>query len=133
MTRRRGGIIIEVAISAGLLGVVFVAVSHLLGVVAHRQRIAEARREATQEAANALERALLIPFDELAPARLAEISLDDREEGWLRDPKLTWSVEMLEGSPPTKRLTAEVVWFTGNAAPQRVLLSAWQVQERAAP
>jgi len=85
----------------------------------------DARQEAIEAAANVLEAARVVPWDELTPAWAGRQRLPAPRAGRLLDPELQVRVEPEPSRPQTKRLTVVVRWSPdpGKPAQQVQLVS----------
>ena len=73
--KRRGVLLIEVIAACGLTAVLLALCVQMLSLTALERRHIERRAIALQEAANLIERASAMPFDELSDAKLAELTI----------------------------------------------------------
>jgi prepilin-type N-terminal cleavage/methylation domain-containing protein len=108
---RRGFTITEIMVALGLLGVALVMVAQV-GIWALRERARITDREAAQEmAANVLESARAVGWEELTPewAQAQRLPEAYAERGWV----LEVHVKAEESRPLLKRVTVAVLWKAG--------------------
>jgi prepilin-type N-terminal cleavage/methylation domain-containing protein len=114
---RRGFTVTEIMVALGLLGVALVLVAQV-GVWALRERARMTDREAAQEmAANVLESARAVGWEELTPewAQAQRLPEAYAERGWA----LEVHVAPEESRPLLKRVTVDVLWKAGTGPSQR--------------
>jgi hypothetical protein len=124
--RRRGALLLEVSIAAGLVAVAMVAVAQLMAVAAQQERAWEYRRMAAQEAANALEQVMSLPWDQVTENRVGELALSPDAARRLPVGRLACQLEIDAGDLSSKRIVAEVSWKNRAEDRERVLLTAWR-------
>lgn len=130
---RRGSILIEVSIAAGLVAVAMIAVAQLLAVAARQDRALEQRQLAAQEAANSLEQILARPWDELTPEWLQNLSLSSESRRLLPDGRLVCEMETVAEEPSSKRIVATVSWQVNADQRNQLQLTAWRFRSGAKP
>jgi hypothetical protein len=124
--KRRGSLLVEVSVAAGLVAIALIAVAQLVIVSAKQERVLDQRQIAAQEAANALERVLGRSWNDVTAERLSELSLGVDDLHRLPDGKLKCEMELLSEQPPTKKITAQVSWRNQAGGRDHVQLSAWK-------
>ncbi len=107
-----GEVVIALAVLAAAGSLVAVALTQLL---ADRSRL-DARLEAVEAAANALEEARARPWDGLTPEWAAALPTPPVLARWPGS-KLTVKVVPEPGRPRVRRVTAEVTWDRGEMEP----------------
>jgi len=128
---RRGNITLEMIVSCGLLAVVIGLSVQMLASTALQRRYTERRAIALQEAANLVERASALSYDEITMERLKEITLSDEVRKIL--PEAVAALTLLEepasevsGGVPGKRVQVELKWIGAGHVPEApVRLSYW--------
>lgn len=108
--KSRGVLLIEVLAACGLTAVLLALCVQVLSLTALERRHIERRAIALQEAANLVERAAALPFDELTDAKLAELSLSPEVVQILPQAKSTFTVSDEPGDLPAKRVRVEIHW-----------------------
>ena len=131
--RRRGSVLLEVSLAAGIVAMAMIAIAQLLAVAAQQERAIEQRRVAAQEAANALEQLLARPWSDLIPERLADVTLSENSIERLPSGQLICALEESTERPSSKRITATVSWQNRGGQEERVRFSAWRFQQEATP
>jgi hypothetical protein len=85
---------------------------------------------ATQEAANLLERAEALQWNELTNQNAAKLQLSAQARQALPEGRAEVRVEGLAGTPPAKRVAASVRWRPQLGEPEReVRLVAWRYKK----
>jgi prepilin-type N-terminal cleavage/methylation domain-containing protein len=133
MKNRRGLSLIELTVALIILGVALVAVAQTVTMAARLRREIHRRRVATQEAANALERLVALPWRQLDEPALDDLELSPTGEEVLPDGKLSAEVENVAGPPVGRRIRVAVTWK--NAAGETdgaVRLVGWSFHDREA-
>src|SRR5688572_24094025 len=110
LMRRRGSLLVEVAVAASLVVIALIGVAQLVIVSGRQVRVLDQRRYAAQIAANALERVLARSWNEVTAERLSELSLSADDLHRLPEGQLKWELELSSEQPPTKRINAEISW-----------------------
>lgn len=114
--RRRGFTLAEMVIALAVLAATgSLAAAALTQLLADRSRL-DARVEAVEAAANALEEARARPWDQLTPEWAAARPTPPVLARWTGS-KLTVKVEPEPGRPRVRRVTAEVTWDRGQSDP----------------
>lgn len=131
--KRRGALLIEATIAVGLVAMAMIAVAQLLAISAQQERRIEQRHVAAQEAANALETALVRTWEDLTSERLSEIALPAAATSRLADGQLRLNVDLLDEQPVAKKLIAEVSWKSPTGERDLVRLCAWKFQLETQP
>ena len=130
--RRQGFSIVEMIVSAILLGVVLTTTVPLLGWAAGQRHASRQRQFALNEVANVMEQLTLRSWETVTKQSAREIELSEPARAYLTDGRLTVAVSQPKGGPPAKRITVELSWK--NRAGEFVSpasLTAWiyQIQE----
>jgi hypothetical protein len=118
--------LLELALSAALLGALIVVSLQLLAALSAQRRTAERQAIAMQEAANLLERVSALPWREVTPERLADVRMSQGAQQALSGATATLSVTPENGKPAAKHVRVEIGW--DDAAPRvdaPVRLHAW--------
>ena len=121
---RRGGTFLEMTISCLLLALLVGFLAQTSVQFVRQQRIASARESAARTAANMLDRTLTLPFEDLTPERLAEVSEDE----W--SGAVQWDVdERQEDALTARRVQLTLTWQTQNTA-YATRLAHWRFRPR---
>ncbi len=108
--KRRGVLLIEVIAACGLTAVLLALCVQMLSLTALERRHIERRAIALQVAANLIERASALPFDELSDAKLAELTISPEVGKILPQAKSVFTVSDEPGDLPARRVRLEVYW-----------------------
>ena len=126
-TRRRGSMFVETAIGISLAVVVMIAVAQLVAVVAKQRRDVAQTRLATQEVSNAMERVIVLPWNELTTETIAGLDVSRPAIMALDDPQLSITVTELNAALPTKQVEIALSWRDhANRRVEPVRLVAWK-------
>ncbi len=150
MTRNRAGLtLIEVAVSAAVLGTVLTTVAQVIQWSASEHRAAQRKRCALEAATAVLDQFTVRGWSEITPKAAAAIRLPADTTGFLLDPRLVVTVsearKQIEGggdrkhvensldnvsapidSLPSKKIVVDVIWANGSGGrDERVQLSTW--------
>ncbi len=132
---RRGVILLEVVAACGLMAVLVAVCLQMLAVTTATRRTVERRAIALQEAANLLERASALSWQDITPERLTEIDIAPSVREILPGAVARWSVKTpAEPGPPATQVRVEITWI--NPAGQTdvpVRLSYWMYAAHVAP
>lgn len=132
---RRGSLLVESALSAVIIATVIISVAQLLALSARQQRQTQQRQLALETAANLLDQAYALPWDELDTAHVSALQLPNEVERQLPGVTLQASVVEAPGSATTepldrqtvRRLEIRVSWFPTVQSPsETVQLRAWR-------
>jgi Tfp pilus assembly protein PilE len=150
VTRNRAGLtLIEVAVSAVVLGTVLTTVAQVIQWSATEHRAAQRKRCALEAATAVLDQFTVRGWSEITPKAAAAIQLPADTTGFLLDPRLVVTVseatKQIEGggdrkhadnsreivaapidSLPSKKIVVDVIWADGSGGrDERVELSTW--------
>ena len=126
-TRRRGSMFVETAIGIALALVVMIAVAQLIAVVAKQRHEVAQTRLATQVVANAMERVMVLPWDEVTADAAERFEQARLPAGTLDDSQLSISVLDAGDTIPTKRIEIALSWRDRAARRvEPVRLVAWK-------
>lgn len=129
--KRRGFTLLEVSAAGAMLAVAMTLAVQALGAMAADRRALDRRREATQEAANVMERLAARPWDELTPEALGDAKPSPEARKAL--PGVTLKVAVAPQGD-LKRLAVEVRWHgQGGPAEVPVRLTSWVARRKEAP
>ncbi len=111
-SRRRGSLLVEVAMAAVLLMIAMTLTVKVIGLVALERRASERRQRALVEVANVMERITAYPFDEVTPELAGRLTLSPPARQSLADSELAVDVA---GSEPgqgrsAKRIAIKLRW-----------------------
>jgi len=123
---RRGYMLMEAMAGAAVLAVLITVCLQMFASMTVSRRAAEQRALALQAAANTIERISALPWDQITPERLAEITLPPSTQEHLGGGNLKLTLRPLETVGPAKQLQVEITWPNsagGTDAPVR--LSYW--------
>jgi hypothetical protein len=122
---RRGVILLEVIVGCGLLAVLLAVCVQLLSVTAIERRESQRRAIALVEVANLVERVSAMPYDDVTPEKLNELSLSPDVEHLLPGGTAQLTVDDEPGDVPAKRVQVKIHWGTGRHAPAPARLTYW--------
>lgn len=108
--QRRGIVLIEVLTACGLLAVLLALCIQLLSLTAIERRHVERRAIAMQAAANLVEQASIVPFDQLTDEKLAAIETSSGIARLLPDVMTTFTVVEDREDSTAKRIRVEIQW-----------------------
>ena len=131
---RRGTIFVEALIAITIILVTMGAVAQVVAISIRQRREVEQIRVATQEAANVMERAFGLPWNELNEQTAASIAISHSATESLDEPRLQVSIETMNDSIPAKRIVVRISWV--NRAGERVepiQLISWQHSSEVGP
>ncbi len=132
-TRRRGAMLVEVAIGVALAVVVMIAVAQLVAVVAKQRREVAQTHLATQEVANVMERVMVLPWGELTTEAAEQFVAAHPPAAALDDPQLSITVSDSDDPLPTKEIEIALSWRDhAHRRVEPVRLVAWKHQPIAA-
>ena len=107
---RPGVTLLEVVVSALLLGVIVVAAMQLFKTVGLQRRAIERRHVAIREAGNVLERIAAVPWARLTPQSVGEIRLSEAARQALPGAELAVDVTEPGQEPGLKRVAVRIGW-----------------------
>jgi hypothetical protein len=90
--KRRGSLLVEVAMATVLLMIAMTMTVRVLGWVASERRSSERRQRAVLEVSNVMERITAYPFEEVTPDLARRITLSDAARALLPDSELSVGV-----------------------------------------
>lgn len=126
---------LEVVAACGLMAVLLAVCLQMLALTAATRRTVERRAIALQEAANLLERASVLAWQDVTPEQLATVDLTPSVREILPGAVAHWSVAATnEPGPLAKQVRVEINWT--NPAGQTdapVRLSSWRYATHVAP
>lgn len=143
VTRTRAGLtLLEVAVSAAVLGVILTTVAQVIQWSAAEHRAAQRKRCALESATTVLDRLTVRDWSAITPESAAAIPLPAEAVQWLVAPHLVVTVaeetqrpgplkngtpaSAKRESPPAKRITVELSWANRAGGPnEHVRLSTW--------
>ena len=124
-TVRRGAVVHEAIIATLLATMVIVGAAEVMVAVSKQNREVKRRSFARREAANLMEEAMLVPWQELAADAGRSFELSAAANNHLPNAKL--AVGVVEGDADAMRVTIEVTWGDGGEALARPMrLVAWR-------
>jgi hypothetical protein len=134
--RRRGSLLVELAMAAVLLMIAMALTVKVLGLVAHERRASERRQRALVEVANLMEQITAYPFEEVTPELGRRLSLRATARQSLPDAEL--AVEVADKEPgagrSARRIAIRLSWRAPGGEPVApVRLSSWIERRRSAP
>jgi hypothetical protein len=110
--KRRGSLLVEVAMATVLLMIAMTLVVKVLGWVGHERRSTERRQRALIEVANIMERITAYPFEQVTPDLARRITLSDTARGLLPDAEL--AVDVSDSKPDaggsSRRIALRLRW-----------------------
>ena len=125
--KRRGFTLLEVSVALLVLAVLTTICLQFFAAANDQRRQVFAHLTATQEAANLLERAEAVGWDELTFRNAARLKLSDQARQTLPDPRVEMLVDESSGTPPARRVVVAVHWRPQPGEPEReVRLVAWR-------
>ncbi len=108
--RRRGYLLIEVFVALTILAALFALVIQMVSTTARERRATERRAIALEHAANLLERASVISFEELSEQSLRDVAGSANAGQLLPESNIRWMVEEEGSEVPAKRVAIEMTW-----------------------
>lgn len=121
-----GHTLIETTIALAILAAAFVLVAQVLATCARQRRASDQLLLAQLEAANAAERIAALPYDQVVPDKLSELTLSNDAQAALPDGKLTATIEQSTDPVAQKRILTQVAWSAGEDRPQSFTLTTWR-------
>ncbi len=132
-SRRRGATIVEAVVSLVVLSTVTMIVVQSMAGMFGQQRMLRQQALAREEAANLMERAFALPWDQLTNDELAGWEISEPSLRSHAQAKLAMEVVPLEQSPASKRIRIEIsVPQPNRQASVEVQLVAWRYELRGA-
>lgn len=129
---RRGILLIDAAMAAGVLGVVLVAAVHLVGRLTEERRSLDRRQFAVVAVGNVMERVAVRSYDALTAEALGDVSIDATTARFLVDARLEVKVHEVEetaGGMIGKWITVELRWRgAGGMDEHPVRLTTWRAR-----
>ncbi len=126
-TCRRGSMFVETAIGIALAAVVMIAVAQLVALVAKQRREVAQARIATQEAANVMEHAMVLPWEALTTDAASQLELSDELASQLDAPQLSITVTPVDDVIPVKKIEVTLSWQDqANRRVEPIRLVAWR-------
>jgi hypothetical protein len=124
----------EYVLALGVIMIAAVLLTQLLATAAHQRRLGNERRLALEEAANRLERAALLPWDQLTAENIQRRQLQTAVQQALADAKLTAAVTDEQAGPvAARRIDVSLTWRnSAGVTVEPVTLSAWRFQDKEA-
>jgi prepilin-type N-terminal cleavage/methylation domain-containing protein len=133
LPRRRGFTILESMVALGILAVAMLLVAQVGYFALCERQGSAARQEALETAANILEAARGLAWEELTPAWAGRQKLPEHVAGRLRNGKLEVRVEPEASQPRMRRVTVEIRWSPEDDKPVRTVRLVALRSARAAP
>ncbi len=133
--RRRGYLLVEVFVALAILAALFVLVIQMVSTTARERRANERRAIALEHAANLLERASAIPYEQLSAESLREMAISSDAGQLLPEGDVRWTVDEEGSELPAKRVGVELTWRAPHGrsdAPVRLVTWAFPQSELAA-
>jgi hypothetical protein len=127
-SRRRGSLLVELAMATVLLMIAMTLTVKVLAIVASERRASERRQCALIEVANVMERITAYPFDQVTPALAGRLALSRAAHESLPDSELAVDVAASEPGPgqSTKRIAIRLRWRgSGGEWSAPVRLTSW--------
>lgn len=113
--------------AAAILGMLLVACVQMLSRTAVQQRTIANRRAAVQMAANAMERAYALSWEDLDSTATDAIAEAVVAQGMLRNARVEIALDEADTALPAKRIRITVGWKQGNDGVERTQhLTAWR-------
>lgn len=107
--RRNGITVTELVVSAALLSATLLLGIQTLHLASKQQRVSRSQRLALQEASNAMERMMTLPYDELVPVATQQVKLAPSAGHLL--PNATLQIEVTPLSDErAKKVAVTVMW-----------------------
>lgn len=132
--RRRGFTLLECVVAGALMLVVLALATQLFLWDSRERREVWRRQVAQQEAANALERLSLAPYDAISTKSLAEVRLSEEAQAWLPEGAIQATASDVTVPRTGRRIDVQVRWGAAGDAPiAPVRLSGWRFAPGGAP
>ncbi len=124
---RQGVTLLECTVALALLAAGLVMAAEVLVQCARNRQDSEKLLAVQLEAANVAERIAAMPYAELTPTNLQQISLSKSFQAWLPGVQLhISSIDASTGDPPHRRVKIEIVWPGEEETPRTVSLTTWR-------
>jgi Tfp pilus assembly protein PilE len=125
-TYRVGVTFVELIAAVAVMAVLFAAAVQMLAVAARQRRACERQRVALELASNLMERATILPYDQISKERLEQLAAD-------LEPKVagtSWRIDVYETNEEHllgKRVSLQLIWDPGTVrrSPE-IRLVAWR-------
>lgn len=126
MIERRGMMLLEVAVSVLLVGVLLALSVQVLGWTARERRSADRRAAALVEAGNQLDELSALPWNDITPDRLKTAQLSPEAIALLPEAKLEVTLTRPDDDATAKQITVSIDW-QGNHGEREapVRLTTW--------
>lgn len=126
MPHRRGTMLLEIAISVLLVGMLLAMSVQVFGWTARERRAADRRAAALVEAGNQLDQLTMVSWDELTDKSAEAVKLSDEATAILPDAKLEVLLKQSDKDTTSKQITVIIDWL-GNHRQREgpVKLTAW--------
>lgn len=131
--RFRGFVTVDVVTACVILALLFAVAVPVVSRTGALRAEARLHQLAVQEASNVLEKALLLPWDQLTAERLTAGGLSPAARTHLPDGRLNVTVELVDQTPRAKRVTVEVSWRRLDGQHRPVRLVAWFFEQKEQP
>jgi type II secretory pathway pseudopilin PulG len=128
--KRNGFTIFEAIVSLVVLAALTTLCLQFFAAAGDQRRQVFAQLAATQEAANLLERAQALEWNDLTTENAAKFQLSDQARQTLPEGRVEMLVDGPSGTPPARRVAVAVRWRPLPGEPERqVRFVAWRYKE----
>ena len=128
---RRGSMLLEVIVSAAMLGTLLVTINQTLVQLQRQTRFADRQFVAQQTLENLLEEFTQRPWSEMTSASVDKIKLSDFTQAKLPAARLGGEVALQSDPVPAKRITLRLNWQNVPGVEQRPWsLTTWVYRQR---
>ena len=128
--KRRGFTLLETTVALLVLAALTTLCLQFFAAASDQRRQVFAQLAATQEAANLLERAEALAWNDLTTENAAKLQLSPQARQTLPEGRVEMLVDGPSGTPPAKRVAVAVRWRPLPGEPEReVRLVAWRYKE----
>ena len=128
--KRNGFNLWEISVALLALAALTTLCLQFFAAACDQRRLVFARLAAAQEAANLLERAQALEWNDLLPQNTAKLQLSAQARQTLPEGRVEVRVDAPAGTPPARRVAVAVHWRPRPGEPeQEVRLTAWRYKQ----
>jgi type II secretory pathway pseudopilin PulG len=124
MKRRCGFTILELTVSAIMLGAILAVAMKFFTTIGAQHRTVRRQQLAIRELANVMEGIAALPWDRLTPEGLRQTQLSEVARQGLPSAELAVEITQPDGEPQAKRIAVQIRWQDRPDLPPRPLRAA---------